>query len=131
MNDTDTKTLAPCPFCGGFAGLGTGENYRFVNCIDCLATVGDLGGDALQLTEEEAIEVWNTRTESKEIENLESAIKVLGEINDINEETEARHVERIAGLVQVLEDCETALICNEYDEKYLLYKEVKAALTNT
>lgn len=58
--------LKACPFCGGEAGLGTGQDrdageYWFVNCTDCMASTNVTLYNLLPATKAEAIAAWNTR----------------------------------------------------------------------
>lgn len=56
--------LKPCPFCGGDAGIGGGVNYRFVNCMSCMASTNIILADSHMPTEAEAIAAWNTRVDA-------------------------------------------------------------------
>jgi hypothetical protein len=58
---TDATTLKPCPFCAGEAAIGTGRNYYFVLCPDCLASTNVILAESIMPTEDEAIAAWNTR----------------------------------------------------------------------
>lgn len=49
--------LNPCPFCGEKARIDRYENFYRVLCTDCPASTEWL------YSEQEAIEVWNTRAE--------------------------------------------------------------------
>lgn len=60
MNNKDMPDLLPCPFCGGEAALGWGENYRFVNCINGCAD-NSSQAEMVRYDEEDAIAAWNTR----------------------------------------------------------------------
>lgn len=59
---TEVIELKPCPFCSGDAAMGSGPNYHFVNCIDCMASTNLILADSHMPTEAEAITAWNTRT---------------------------------------------------------------------
>jgi hypothetical protein len=56
-----TDALSPCPFCAGEAAIGTGRNYYFVLCPDCLASTNVILAESIMPTEDEAIAAWNTR----------------------------------------------------------------------
>jgi len=53
------QELKPCPFCGQAAGMGSGPDGYFINCIGCLASTNilTLPGN----TEQDVIDLWNTR----------------------------------------------------------------------
>jgi hypothetical protein len=76
-----TDALSPCPFCAGEAAIGTGRNYYFVLCPDCLASTNVILAESIMPTEDEAIAAWNTRqpTQSdalrEENERLRAALK--------------------------------------------------------
>lgn len=55
---SENKSLLPCPFCGGEVAIliASGVAY-YPKCSKCYATI-----DRLCVTENEAIELWNTRT---------------------------------------------------------------------
>lgn len=65
----DKNKLNPCPLCGSHTvGLLPNENcdrYYFVSCWDCGASVGNDSSGLFDLSEQEAIEAWNKRANTK------------------------------------------------------------------
>ncbi len=65
MKEADDYKLKPCPFCGGTAEVGYAINdyNRYgVYCKNCGATVEVKDWKGMEDTEENAIKVWNQRT---------------------------------------------------------------------
>lgn len=55
----------PCPKCGGEAMVGSGKDYKFVNCTQCLLSNDLLCSSAMIKTSEDAIEDWNKRVQTE------------------------------------------------------------------
>ena len=68
------KELKPCPFCGGEAVINILLGNYCVTCTECNGSIFPAAG----MTEEEAIEAWNTRKPiDKVVERLEEKKSTL------------------------------------------------------
>jgi Lar family restriction alleviation protein len=63
-----SEKLKPCPFCGGQADIIRSANHWFfVRCPACEASKPGFE------TENDAVEAWNSRSSSAELDELDSA----------------------------------------------------------
>ena len=73
--------LLPCPFCGGEASIGGGDDYAFVNCMDCLASFS-LPAEMQKWDRELDIEKWNTRAALPHMQPAGEAVYFVGSGDD-------------------------------------------------
>ena len=89
MSDDRTTELLPCPFCGG-DDLSEGPYSPYVICNGC----GAFGPGNSDVTHEEAIEAWNTRTSEQAIAATLGGVECVphGEWESISQTQEVRHI---------------------------------------
>lgn len=80
--------ILTCPKCGGKSvSVGGGKGYHSVHCLECMLS-NDIMCASWKLQKPEAIDDWNTRTPSPELQQLRkenAELKKLSEVAVISE----------------------------------------------